>query len=117
MMMNDAVIANQKRKLEAGLMTQEQYDRFFEGRGPEHIAPMVAYLCTDGADAINGHVFHVEKGRINTYYYGEDFKTLTNDGSVFTVDQLIAQIPSSIMSGITPVVPAVKREDAVKSAG
>jgi hypothetical protein len=71
----------------------------------------------DGADAINGHVFHVEKGRINTYYYGEDFKTLTNDGSVFTVDQLIAQIPSSIMSGITPVVPAVKREDAVKSAG
>ena len=26
MMMNEAVIANQKRKLEAGLMTQEQYD-------------------------------------------------------------------------------------------
>ena len=31
MMMNDAVIANQKRKFEAGLITKEQYDRFFAG--------------------------------------------------------------------------------------
>jgi len=115
MMMNDAVIANQKRKLEAGLMTQEQYDRFFAGRGPEHIAPMVAYLCTDGADTINGHIFHVEKGRINSYFYGEDFKTLTNDGSVFTVDQLIELIPATVMSGVTPVVPTVRMQDAIKS--
>jgi NAD(P)-dependent dehydrogenase (short-subunit alcohol dehydrogenase family) len=114
MMMNDAVIANQKRKLEAGLMTQEQYDRFFVGRGPEHIAPMVAYLCTDGADVINGHVFHVERGRINSYYYGEDFKTLTNDGSVFTVEQLIEQIPATVMQGLTPVVPTVRMQDAVR---
>jgi NAD(P)-dependent dehydrogenase (short-subunit alcohol dehydrogenase family) len=115
MMMNEAVIANQKRKLDAGLMTQEQYDRFFAGRGPEHIAPMVAYLCTDGADIINGHVFHVEKGRINSYFYGEDFKTLTNDGSVFTVDQLIELIPSTVASGLTPVVPPVKMQDAIRS--
>mgnify|MGYP003455820058 CR=1 FL=1 len=51
--MVDSILApHQKRKLEAGLMTQEQYDRFFAGRGPEHIAPMVAYLCTDGADTM-----------------------------------------------------------------
>ena len=96
-------------------ISQEQYDRFFAGRGPEHIAPMVAYLCTDGADTINGHVFHVEKGRINSYFYGEDFKTLTNDGSVFTVDQLIELIPATVMSGVTPVVPTVRMQDAIKS--
>lgn len=115
MMMNDAVIANQKRKLDAGLMTQEQYDRFFAGRGPEHIAPLVAYLCTDGADTINGHVFHVEKGRINSYFYGEDFKTLTNDGSLFTVAQLAELIPATVMSGVTPVVPPVRMQDAIKA--
>ena len=76
---------------------------------------MVAYLCTDGADTINGHVFHVEKGRINSYFYGEDFKTLTNDGSVFTVDQLIELIPATVMSGVTPVVPTVRMQDAIKS--
>jgi 3-oxoacyl-[acyl-carrier protein] reductase len=76
---------------------------------------MVAYLCTDGADIINGHVFHVEKGRINSYFYGEDFKTLTNDGSVFTVDQLIELIPSTVASGLTPVVPPVKMQDAIRS--
>ena len=54
MMMTEAVIANQKRKLDAGLITREQYDRFFAGRGPEHIAPLVGYLCTAGAHAING---------------------------------------------------------------
>ncbi|MFN5880178.1 MAG: SDR family NAD(P)-dependent oxidoreductase [Burkholderiales bacterium] len=115
MMMNEAVIANQKRKLEAGLITQDQYDRFFAGRGPEHIAPMVAYLATDGADLINGHVFHVEKGRINSYFYGEDFKTLTNDGSLFTVSQLAELIPATVAQGLTPVVPAVKMADAVRA--
>jgi hypothetical protein len=50
MMMNDAVIASQKRKLDAGLISQDQYDRFFAGRGPEHIAPLIGYLALDQAD-------------------------------------------------------------------
>ena len=115
MMMNDAVIANQKRKLDAGLITQEQYDRFFAGRGPEHIAPIVAYLATDEADYINGQIFHAEKGRLNTYVYGDDAKFLFNDGSVFTVEELAERIPATLMSGIVPVVPVVKMKDAVKS--
>jgi 3-oxoacyl-[acyl-carrier protein] reductase len=115
MMMNDAVIANQKRKLEAGLITQEQYDAFFSGRGPEHIAPLIAYLALEQSDTINGHLFRVQKGKINTFIYGDDFKTLTNDGSVFTVDALIKDMPT-ILAGVTEVVPPVKMADAVKSS-
>ena len=115
MMMTEAVIANQKRKLESGLITQEQYDRFFVGRGPEHIAPLVGYLCTEGAHAINGHVFHVEKGRIHTYWYGEAFKTLGNDGSLFTVAQLAEQLPAAVLEGLTPVVPAVAPAEVVRA--
>ncbi|MDQ8728209.1 SDR family NAD(P)-dependent oxidoreductase [Bradyrhizobium sp. LHD-71] len=115
MVMNDAVIANRKRKLEAGLMTKAEYDRASEPRGPEHIAPMVAFLTTDQADTINGQVFHVEKGRISTYFYGEDMKAIVNDGTLFTIDRLTQLIPGTLMSGIVPVVPPVRMQDAVKS--
>ncbi len=113
---NEAVKANRKRRFETGLMTKEQYARTLLPRGPEYIAPMVAYLCLDEADYINGQVFHVERGRINTYYFGEDFKSLhKGDDGMFTIDELIEEVPGSLMSGIVPVVPPVKMSEAVKS--
>jgi D-serine deaminase-like pyridoxal phosphate-dependent protein len=83
--------------------------------GPEHIAPLVGYLCTAGAHPINGHVFHVEKGRIHTYWYGEEFRTLANDGALFTVDELAQRLPGAVLEGITPVVPPVAPQDAVRA--
>ncbi|MEA3156334.1 MAG: hypothetical protein QOK44_3923 [Betaproteobacteria bacterium] len=116
MTLTEAVKENRRRKFEAGLMTKEQYDRTLVPRGPEFIAPMVAYLCLDEADYINGQVFHVERGRINTYYFGEDFKSLhKGDDGMFTIDELIETVPASLMSGIVPVVPPVKMNEAMKS--
>ncbi len=111
MTVNDAVVANRQRKLESGLLTQEQFDRASRPRGPEHIAPMVAYLCTDQAQDINGHVFHVERGRIHNYYFGEELKALHKGGDgLFTVDELIDDIPSTIMSEVPRVAPLYKAE-------
>ena len=77
---------------------------------------MVAYLCLDEADYINGQVFHVEEGRINTYYFGEHFKSLHKGGDgMFTIDELIEDVPVSLMNGIVPVVPPVKMSEAAKS--
>jgi 3-oxoacyl-[acyl-carrier protein] reductase len=116
MTLTEAVKENRRRKFEAGLMTKEQYDRTLVPRGPEYIAPMVAYLCLDDADYINGQIFHVERGRINTYYFGEDFKSLhKGDDGMFTIDELIETVPGSLMSGIVPVVPPVKMNEAMKS--
>ena len=87
-------------------------------RGPEYVAPMVAYLCTDQADYINGQVFHVETGRINTYYFGEDYQSLHKGGDgMFTVDELMESVPALLMNGIVPVVPPVKLSEAVKAGG
>jgi 3-oxoacyl-[acyl-carrier protein] reductase len=117
MTLTDAVKENRRRKFEAGLLTKEQWERYQIPRGPEYIAPMVVYLCLDQADYINGQVFHVEKGRINTYYFGEDHTSLCKGGDgMFTVDELIEDVPNSLMSGITPVVPPVKMSEAVKAA-
>ena len=106
MTINDAVIANRKRKLESGLMTQEQFARASRPRGPAHIAPMVAYLCTDKALDINGQVFHVERGRIHNYYFGEELKALHKGGDgLFSIEELIEDIPGTIMSEIPRVAP------------
>jgi 3-oxoacyl-[acyl-carrier protein] reductase len=116
MTLTDAVKANRKRRFEEGLMTRAEYERTLVPRGPEYIAPMVVYLCLDEADYINGQVFHVEKGRINTYYFGEDYKSLHKGGDgMFTIDELIEDVPTSLMNGITPVVPPVKMSEALRA--
>jgi len=116
MTLTEAVKANRKRRFEAGLLTKAEYERTLQPRGPEYIAPMVVYLCLEEADYINGQVFHVERGRINTYYFGEDYKSLhKGDDGMFTIDELIEAIPGSLMNGIVPVVPPVKMSEAVKA--
>ena len=49
MTVNDAVIANWKRRVETGLLTQAEFETRMAMPGPEFVAPMVAYLCTDAA--------------------------------------------------------------------
>ena len=115
MTLTDAVKENRRRKFEAGLITKEQWDRYQIFRGPEYIAPMVAFLCLDEADYINGQAFHIERSRIHTYYFGEEYRSLFKGGDgMFSVDDLIETIPG-LMSGVNPVVPPVKMADAVKS--
>jgi len=116
MTLTDTVKENRRRKFEAGLLTKEQYALTLVHRGPEYIAPMVAYLATDEAETVNGQVFHVERGRINTDHFGEEYKFLhKGDDGMVTVDELIETVPASPMSGIVPVAPIVKMADAVSS--
>jgi 3-oxoacyl-[acyl-carrier protein] reductase len=117
MTVNDAVRENRRRRFEAGLLTKAQYERTLVPRGPEYIAPLVAYLCLDEADYINGQLFHIERGTIHTYYFGEEFKWLHKGGDgLFTVDELIETVPGTLMNGIVPVVPPVKMSEAVKAS-
>ena len=107
MTVNDGVIAGWKRRLERGLLTQAEYDARMAMPGPEFVAPMVAYLCTDDARDINGQLFHAEKSKIHTYVYGEEAKAIYKftDNGLFTVDELIETVPASLMSGIPNVAP------------
>jgi 3-oxoacyl-[acyl-carrier protein] reductase len=117
MTLTEAVKENRRKKFESGLMTKAEYERTLIPRGPEYIAPMVVYLRLEQTDSINGQVFHVEKGRINTYCFGEDLKSLHKGGDgMFTIDELVEDVPTSLMNGITPVVPPVKRSEAVKAS-
>jgi NAD(P)-dependent dehydrogenase (short-subunit alcohol dehydrogenase family) len=116
MVKNDAVMANMKRRFETGLVSKEHYERFLTERGPEHVAPIVAYLATDGAYTINGEIFHAEKGHVGTYYFGEDRKALFNDGSIFSVGELMQRVPTTLMANHAPIVPVVEPQNAIKAS-
>jgi 3-oxoacyl-[acyl-carrier protein] reductase len=107
MTMNDGVIAGWKRRVERGLLTQAQYEARMAMPGPEFVAPMVAYLCTDEAGDVNGQLFHAERSMIHTYVYGEEARAIYKftDGGMFTVDELIETVPASLMAGIPNVAP------------
>ena len=108
MTVNDAVIAGWKRRLERGLLIQAEYDSRMAMPGPEFIAPIVAYLCTDAAREVNGQVFHAERSLIHTYQYGAVDRSIYkyDDGGMFSVDELIETVPGSLMAGIPNVAPA-----------
>lgn len=107
MTVNDAVIAGWKRRLDAGLLTQAQYDARMAMPGPAFVAPMVAYLATDAAEDINGQLFHAERSRIHTYYYGEEARSIYkyDDDGMFSVDELITMVPEGLMQGIPNIAP------------
>jgi 3-oxoacyl-[acyl-carrier protein] reductase len=117
MTLTPEVKANRDRKLANGLMTQAEYDKQNTPRGPEFIAPFIAYLCTDEAYYINGQTFHVEKGELSNYYFGETMKQITKeeDNGMFTVDELAKKVPEMLkgVSMITPVVEPAKAQKYV----
>lgn len=116
MTLTEEVMANRRRRLAAGLITQAEYERASIPRGPEFIAPMVGYLCTNEADWVNAQTFHVERGRIHNYYYGEVMNKLwkeDEDGGMFTVDELLTKVPD-MMKGAPVIVPPVKHGEAQK---
>lgn len=101
----EAVRANRKRRLEAGLITQAQYDRTLIPRGPEFIAPLAAYLSTEQAGFISGELFHAERGQVHTYFFGQEHRYLCKgEGGLFSVDELCDLVPSVLMNGLPPVV-------------
>ena len=116
MTLTPEVKANRERKLKAGLMTQEQYDRQSQPRGPEFVAPIVVYLALEEAYYINGQTIHAEKGRMHNYYFGEEMCKLYKDSEngLFTVDELRQKAPGIFKGKMTEVVPEVEPVKAQK---
>ena len=112
MTMNQGVIDGMKRRLETGLITQERFDAIMAMPGPEYVAPMVAYLATDAAADVNGHIFHVEKGRVSIYCEPVEEKMLikSQDDGLFTVEELIGAVPGSLLVGHPNPAPAEPQE-------
>ena len=115
MTLNEVVVANRKRRLDAGEITREQYDRIMKGRGPEFVAPVAAYLCTNEADWVNGQIIHIERWLLHTYKFGETLNPIEKDTDegYFSLEELKEKIPA-ILKGTTQVAAPVRYQDAEK---
>ena len=71
---------------------------------PEHVAPMVVYLCTDGAWNVNGKIFHVAGGAVSLAHEEYPIRELRKDGR-WEVDELIALVPNQLLAGIPNPAP------------
>lgn len=105
MTFDDEVKTGMKKRLESGLITKEQYERFMSMPGPEHIPPIVVYLATEEAGNINGQVFHIEKGRVGIYSEPTEVRMTFNGGEIWDVGELITLVPASLLIGYANPAP------------
>ena len=112
MTLNEGVVNGMKKRLEAGMISQDRFDAMANMPGPEFIAPIVTYLASDQAADINGRIFHAEKGRIGVYSEPVEIQSIykyEGDG-LFSFDELAESIPKSLMAGYVNPSPADKPE-------
>ena len=62
---------------------------------PDDIAPMVAWLASDEAAHVNGHVFHVTEGLVTLLNEPEPVKTIQKDGK-WTVEEFARVVPVTL---------------------
>jgi len=101
MTMDDEVKNRMKRALEADMVTQEQYEELVNMPGPELLAPVVAYLCTEEAAAINGKVIGCGGGRMALYSEPVEIRGLYKDyrkDGPWAVDDLIKLVPGTLLA-------------------
>lgn len=71
------------------------FDAFRQGATPEHVAPVVSYLCSDAASGVNGQVFGVRGNEIYLFSQPRPVKTIHN-GAGWTHESLAATVEPSI---------------------
>ncbi len=71
---------------------------------PEHVAPMTVWLCTDDAWNVNGKIFHVAGGTVALAHEETPIQAIEKNDK-WTLDELIALVPSQLMHGIVNPAP------------
>ena len=99
MTFNEEVKAGMKKRMDAGLMSKQDYDNFMRMPNPEYVAPLVVYLATEEAGDINGQVFHIERDRLSIYSEPSEVKVIFSGGKTFDVEELITMVPTTLLTG------------------
>ncbi len=105
--LDEAVKEGFRKRLAAGLITEERYNAVINMGGPEHIAPFVCYLLSEHGANINGQAFRVEEGRVAIYNDPEVKASLVTSGKdVFGFEELVDLVPRALLQGYVNPAPA-----------
>jgi NAD(P)-dependent dehydrogenase (short-subunit alcohol dehydrogenase family) len=106
--LSDDIVAGFKKRYEAGLMTKERFEELTNPPKPETVGPFIVYLCSEEAADINGQVFDVTGGDIAIYSEPVKKKTITKKQGLWTVEELIEQVPKVLLEGYQNPAPPQK---------
>ncbi len=94
-----------QRRAQAGIVAPRRIDpEMLQQRTPEHVAPMVVYLCSEYAWNINGQTFFVSGGEVSLLQEPMPYRTIVTDG-IWDLGKLIRLVPESLMQGIRNPAP------------
>jgi len=106
--LSDDIVAGFKKRYEAGLMTKERFEELTNPPRPETVGPFIVYLCSEEAADINGQVFDVTGGDIAIYSEPVKKQTITKKQGLWTVEELIEQVPRVLLDGYKNPAPPQK---------
>jgi NAD(P)-dependent dehydrogenase (short-subunit alcohol dehydrogenase family) len=98
--LNEEVLAKWKRQYEEGTISKQVYEERSNMPGPEFIAPIVVYLCSDAAANVNGLLFRGAGGTVGIYSEPELIKTMHKDhrkGERWTLEELEELVPKILL--------------------
>ena len=76
---------------------------------PSDIAPMAIYLLSDAGRDVNAQVYTVVGPRISVWNQPQEVRTMTADGSAWTVDQIIEALPEQVGQEANPFIVDLER--------
>ncbi len=93
-------MAEAARRAQAAGVQRGGANAMLAALNPDAIGPLIAYLCTDEAQAINGRTFNVRGRTVGIYSEPQVEKTIWAPGDMWTVDELAEVMPQSLMQGL-----------------
>ena len=105
-MLAEDVVTGFRKRYEAGLLSKERYEELTNPPPPETVTPFIIFLCTDEAADINGQVFDVTGGNIAIYSEPVKVRDIDKGTGLWTVEELIEQVPRVLLEGYTNPAPA-----------
>lgn len=109
MTMTPEVAAGIEARFKRGLVTEEQYRRALNPPGPEHIAPLVAFLLSEAAADINGQVFKSHQGHVGRYSAPAEIAVYEKpeEQGMLTVEEIETAFRDHLLEGYVNPSPAV----------
>lgn len=86
-----------------GLITDDEYDDYHNTPPPEYVAPIVAWLCTERAADVTGHVFHAAGGTVGVWSSYHDDRAIYRgdhrEHPPWTLDELDRLVHRELLGG------------------